>query len=253
MSVERSWERGGRRSREEDHLLLGPFGALIFDQDGTLLDAEALHCASWVRVAAEVGVVFDEGVFASFAGRGDLAIGEHFVVLGAGPAAAQLVDRKRACYREQLDALELMPGARRFLERGEAAGLPMAMATISPEAETLRVVRRHDLDRFFAAIVHRESSVPGRPGAVVRSKPAPDIYLAAAALLGVEPGRCCTFEDSPTGVMAARAAGMSVVAIPTRFSGHFDFSTADAVVQGFDDLDVEPPGVVAVHDRGDAP
>lgn len=225
-------------------LELGPFAALIFDQDGTLLDAEALHCASWGRVAAAGGVRFDEQAFAAFAGRGDPTIAEHLVGRGAGRTAAELVERKRACYRERLDALQLMPGARRFLEQGQAAGLPLAMATISPAAETLRVLRGHDLERFFKVIVHRESAVPGRPGERVRSKPAPDIYLAAAALLGVAPERCCAFEDSPTGVDAARAAGMTVVALPTRYSAHFDFTAADAVVRSFADLDVSSAGVV---------
>jgi len=227
-------------------VVLGPFSALIFDQDGTLLDAEAMHCESWRKVGEAVGSPFDEALFRSFAGKGDPAIAAH-VANGCAVSADELIERKRSHYRQHLDEIELMPGARAFLELARAAGMTLALATISPEAETRRAVQNHGLDALLSAVVHRESEVPGRVGQTVRSKPAPDIYLAAAALLGVDPSRCCAFEDSLTGVQAARAAGMAVVAIPTPYSRHFDYSAASAVARSFSQINVDALGQVTVE------
>ncbi len=245
------WENAAR-SHVADRLELGRFDALIFDQDGTLLDAEALHCAAWCRVAAELGVPFDEAAFLPFAGLGDLEIARHLAGLQTGATAEldaapdTLVARKRRHYGERLDELPLMPGALDMLQRARQAGFKLAMATSSAAEETRRVVERLQLDRWLDLIVHRESADPGRPGQVVQPKPEPHIYLAAAAGLGVPPQRCCAVEDTFTGMQSARAAGMAVVAVPTRFSNHADFSRADGRADSLHSIEVGGDGHVAV-------
>ncbi|MFH1131075.1 MAG: HAD family phosphatase [Pseudomonadota bacterium] len=226
--------------------VLGPFAALIFDQDGTLLDAESMHCAAWCKVASDLKVEFHEKIFAAFAGKGDISIAEHVADQTQGAIVTELVEQKREYYREHLDEIPLIPGALSFLEKVKAAKLPMAIATISPAEETMRVVAKKGLAPFFSAIVHCESEVPGRPGQVVRAKPEPDIYLAAAARLNVAPERCCAFEDSLTGLTAAKNANMSAVVIPTCYSKHFDFSKADALTTSFGQIKVDSKGMIAV-------
>jgi beta-phosphoglucomutase-like phosphatase (HAD superfamily) len=71
-----------------------------------------------------------------------------------------------------------------------------------------------------------------------RTKPAPDLFLLAAERLGVEPARCVAFEDSPNGVVAARAAGMVVVAVPGPMTTGLDMSAADLVVPSLAGIDL---------------
>ena len=102
--------------------------------------------------------------------------------------------------------LALKPGCLELLDAATSAAIPLAVASSSP----LRLIRAV-LDRFavaarFQAVVSGES--------VLHPKPAPDIFLRTAALLGVDPARCAVLEDSLAGVTAGRAAGMFVVAVP---------------------------------------
>ena len=209
--------------------MLGPFDALIFDQDGTLLDAEQAHCDSWCAVASSRHIKFSAEIFASFAGKGDVAIAR-YLAAERPQIADELVQLKRAEYAQHLSAITLIEGAVQVLERAKQRGFRLAMATISPGRETLQVVRERGLDQYLDVIVHRESQMPGEGNRPVREKPEPDIYLAAAALLGVRPELCCAFEDSLTGLSAAKEAGMAVVVKPTEFSRAFDFSRADRIV-----------------------
>ena len=71
---------------------------------------------------------------------------------------------------------------------------------------------------------------------VARNKPAPDVYLFAAAQLGVKPERCLVFEDSIPGLTAAKMAGMTVVAIPTPHTRTMDYSQADAVIASLETI-----------------
>jgi beta-phosphoglucomutase len=73
---------------------------------------------------------------------------------------------------------------------------------------------------------------------VDHNKPAPDVYLFAAAQLGVAPENCLVFEDSLTGVQSAQAAGMTVVAVPSHITCNLDFSHADAVIAGLDKVNL---------------
>lgn len=98
------------------------------------------------------------------------------------------------------------PGCRELLDAASHAGLPLAVASSSALRLIHAVVDRVGLTRYFKAIVSGES--------VASPKPAPDIFLKAAAELGVEPAACAVLEDSLAGVTAGRAAGMIVIAVP---------------------------------------
>ena len=100
---------------------------------------------------------------------------------------------------------QLVPGVRAFLERVQTA--PLGIASNAERANIDFVLDGADLRKYFRAIVDGSE--------VARAKPAPDIYLRAAAGLGVAPHDCIVFEDSPVGVAAARAAGARVVGIQT--------------------------------------
>jgi HAD superfamily hydrolase (TIGR01509 family) len=122
-----------------------------------------------------------------------------------------------------VDGLSLKPGAQEFLD--EARGRKrMALASSSPRRLIDAV-----LARFFLRD-HFEVTVSGQE--VARAKPWPDVFLRTAELLGEEPGQCLALEDSLNGVKAARAANMTVVAVPEgAFTGRGFEEVADVVVR----------------------
>jgi len=208
---------------------LGSFKALIFDQDGTLLDTETMHCKSWIRIAKKHKVSFTKEDFKGFAGKGDLVIANYVKEKGnLDMSGDDLREEKRDFYKKHLDSIGLTNGALHILKQGKKAKMPMAMATISPKEETMRAVKRLGLGKYLTVIIDKDYVGDDR------IKPYPDIYLAAAKKLGINPKDCCAFEDSLTGVEAAKAAGMTCIAIPTKYSRHFDYSQADLVIKGLD-------------------
>jgi HAD superfamily hydrolase (TIGR01509 family) len=110
-----------------------------------------------------------------------------------------------AAWTGQLDA---RPGAHDLLGHLDARNIPRAVATNSKTSNAHDSLAAADLARFF----HRDH-VHGRD-TVARPKPAPDLFLRAAAVLQADPARCLVFEDSDTGVAAALEAGMTVVHVP---------------------------------------
>lgn len=181
---------------------------LIFDLDGVITDTAELHYQAWQRMADESGLPFDRQ--ANEALRGISRRESLGRVLGARTVseaeAADLMDRKNGYYRELLQTLtpnDVLPGAIELVEAARERGLRVALASASRNA-------REVLDRL--AIADRFDAV--RDGHTVEAaKPAPDLFLSAAAALGLPPGDCVVFEDAADGVAAAHAAGMAAVGI----------------------------------------
>lgn len=122
---------------------------------------------------------------------------------------------KEGLYRElSRGRLAPMKGLLRLLAHYRAAQVPMALATSAPEPNVVHTLHEIGLAAEFSIIVRGDQ--------VGRGKPAPDVFIAAAQRLGVEPAGCVVFEDAPMGVVAAQAAGMPVVALTTSFTAeHF--------------------------------
>lgn len=129
--------------------------------------------------------------------------------LGLVPPPLQLlVERRDACIaRMRAGSIDPLPGARELLAWAAARGLPAAVASSSPRA---LIAVALEVSGLAAGITLYMS---GHEDAA-RGKPAPDVYLAAAAALGVDPAACVAIEDSPTGARAARAAGAFVIGVP---------------------------------------
>lgn len=182
--------------------------ALIFDLDGVLVDSMPLHTLAWQRYLAQLGICREDVAIQMHGRRNDEIVREF---LGAEADSSVVTEHGRAkerLFREMMGAnlkAALVPGAGEFLSR--AHGLPTALATNAEPDNVTFVLDGADLRRWFRVIVDGSQ--------VERAKPAPDVYLTAAARLGVAPGNCIVFEDSPVGVAAARAAGMRVVGILT--------------------------------------
>ena len=181
--------------------------AVVFDLDGVLIDSEPV----WEQVRR--GLVAERGghwapdaqrrlmgmstpEWARYLSE-DLGVG-----LPPDQVAALVVDRMAASYR---DHIPLLPGAVEAVRR-LAARWPLGLASSAPAALIETVLEASGLRSCFQVAMSTEQ--------VARGKPAPDIYLAVAARLGVAPADCAAVEDSSNGLRSAAAAGLHVIAIP---------------------------------------
>jgi HAD superfamily hydrolase (TIGR01509 family) len=122
-----------------------------------------------------------------------------------------VAERKEDIYREELAATPVSPIAPVVaFARRVALTHPVAIATGGTPDVAFPSLRAAGLDELFKVVVTPLDVAPGR------GKPFPDMYLEAARRIGVDPARCLVFEDAEPGVVAARAAGMQVVRVPSR-------------------------------------
>lgn len=217
--------------------------AAIFDLDGVLTETHRLHYRSWDAVAAEFQIPFDTTVNDRM--RGISRPQSLAILLEKAPRPltadeqAYIIRRKNDIYLELVDQMtpaDLLPGVDVLLDGLAARGLRLAVASSSRNAE--RVCERLGLIPRLDVVVDANTAP--------LSKPDPQVFLAAAARLGVPPTRCVVFEDAEAGVAAAQAGGMRVIGIgPAERVG-----AADVVVAQIGQLDVErvlavfesPPG-----------
>ena len=205
--------------------------ALLFDLDGVLVHSMPLHTQAWQQYLTELGITVPHIEQTMHGKRNPELVREW---LGSGLAEDEVLrhgaEKERLFRKLMLAAgphLFRVPGITDFLERYRS--LPKAIGSNAEAANIDFILDQLDLRRFFNVIVHGEE--------VARPKPFPDIYLLAAQRLHAEPERCIVFEDSPTGVEAARAAGMRVVAVETTPA---EFPDVDLRIRDFLDPQLEP-------------
>lgn len=190
-----------------------PLRAAVFDMDGTLVDNMVFHNQAWVALARKLGLSLTADDFQTrFAGKKNEEILPELLGRALAPDELErLADEKENHYRTLYRPhLRLHRGAEALISRLRAAGIPMAIATAAPEGNRELVIDGLGLRPVFHRIVGAEE--------VSRGKPFPDIFLAAAQGLGVDPSQCLAFEDAILGVMSARDAGMPVVGLTTTTS-----------------------------------
>lgn len=188
--------------------MTNPVVGAIFDMDGLLIDTEKLSQAAYRHAREWAGLPADDELFYSVVGLNSKASHERLV---AGLAHLTDYDRFRAVWRETMDAsmaaeIPVKRYVRDVLESLSSRGIPMAVATSTHTASAHDRLSRTGLRKHFSILIGGDQ--------VVNGKPAPDIYLKAAAALGLAPSRCAGFEDSANGVRAAVAAGLVTVQVP---------------------------------------
>ena len=183
---------------------------VIYDMDGLLLDTERFYTEVSRVICARYGKVFDWSLKAKMMGRPALDSARALTEALELPISPEdYIQARRPLLDRLFPDAEPLPGAVELTRRLAACGVPQAVASSSDRRTfELKVTRHRDWFDLFACVVL------GDDPAVSRGKPAPDIFLAAAARLGTHPSRCLVFEDAPAGIRAARAAGMSVIAVP---------------------------------------
>jgi beta-phosphoglucomutase family hydrolase len=183
------------------------YDGLIFDLDGTLADTMPTHFVAWSQSMAEHGLVLSEERFYALGGVPASEIIELLAKeQGKVVDAVAIAEAKEALFMGLLASVQPVASVQAIAEF-HREHLPMAIATGSPKWVAERILKSLGIRDWFAAVVGSEC--------VANSKPAPDAYLRAAELLGVDPQRCHAFEDTALGIQAAQNAGMAVVDIHT--------------------------------------
>jgi len=204
--------------------------ALIFDFDGLIVDTETPALESWRRIYAEYGFELGLEEWSPALGtRHGFDALEHLVGLVAArdPARAAALRAESAAIRARRQALKdtlgatqgLLPGVIEVLDEAEALGLPCAVASSSDYRWVGGWLERLGIIRRFVCVRTADD--------VRRTKPDPELFLSAAAGLGVPPAACLVLEDSANGILAARAAGCPVVAVPGALTRHLPLPPAD--------------------------
>lgn len=184
----------------------------LFDLHGVIADSWQYHLASWQAIAAELHIPWTAALAEVLPGMSRL--GSLQTILASANRqgefdAAQMqviTDHENDLYRQYVAAMtpaNRLPGVTAFLDELVAAGYPMALASASTNAPA--EIARLQLTDYFTHIV--------AAGSLKASKPAPDVYLAAAQLLHLAPTHCVALEDTVTGVQSAKTAGCLTVAI----------------------------------------
>jgi beta-phosphoglucomutase len=207
-------------------MMTGTIEAILFDCDGVVLDSETV----WDRCETEFlrrrGVVFDlartKPLITGLGQRaGVLLLQEQYGIAGDPDAlVAERLEIIRGLFEREV---RFTPGFPEFFEAKVRGRYATCIATSMPEELFAVADRKLGISRFFGDRVYFPSHVGGR------AKPAPDIFLYAAAQLGAPPERCLVIEDSPRGLEAARRAGMASIGLATTHGAEM-LGEADRVV-----------------------
>lgn len=205
--------------------------ALIFDFDGLMLDTEGPDYRAWQEVFAQHGHELPLAVWSECIGRAadwfdPLARLESLVGTPIDRDAGHAWQRER--HRELIEAEPLLPGVSEYLMAARRLGLRLAIASSSSPGWVGGHLERLKLSAYFECVRCW--------GDVERAKPAPNLYLAALASLGVTASEAIAFEDSFNGVRAAKEAGLFCVAVPNALTAHLDLGQADLLLRSFADL-----------------
>jgi beta-phosphoglucomutase len=210
---------------------LAPGLAIILDMDGVIVDSNPVHREAWRTYNHRFGIETDEAMQQRMYGkRNDEIVRDFF---GPHLTAAEVSAHgaaKESLFREMMaDRIEesLVPGVREFLDR--YAGTPKGLATNAEPPNVDFVLDRAGLRHYFQVVIDGHQ--------VRMPKPDPEIYLRAAGILDVAARDCIVFEDSLTGIEAARRAGMRTVGVKTT---HAELPDADLTIDDFRSAELEP-------------
>ena len=193
--------------------------AVIFDFDGVLVNSEPLHFRAMRESLIPEGIVIDSTEYlrnyVAYDDRGAIRLALEQHGHPSDPVRVEIVaDRKARMFAEMTGEIPFFPGARELVRELQREQVPLAIASGARCSEILDLLESGGLRDAFAAVVGADN--------VERTKPYPDLYLEALRRLqeatpGLEAGDCLAVEDTPPGIEAARAAGMTVVGVAHTF------------------------------------
>jgi HAD superfamily hydrolase (TIGR01509 family) len=216
--------------------------ALVFDFDGLILETETPAYQSWAEIYREHGHDIPLDLWHAYIGSdaGFDPAGHLAALVGEGFDLAAAQARRDARKSELVAALDVMDGVRQYVADAKRLGLRLAVASSSSRAWVLGHLERLGLAAEWGAVLARSD--------VARTKPAPDLYLAAVRALGVAPHESVAFEDSANGIAAAKDAGLLCVAVPNALTAGMDLSRADMKINSLAETRLEELLVILSRD-----
>jgi HAD superfamily hydrolase (TIGR01509 family) len=207
--------------------------ALVFDFDGLILETEGPSLESWSEIYREHGfeVPLDRWRDDVGSDRGFEPVDHLAALVGEGLDKVATQNRRDERKNELIAALDVMEGVRDYIDDARRLGLRLGIATSSSRTWVVGHLERLRIRAFWDAVLTRDD--------VARTKPAPDLYVAAAAALGVHPSQAVALEDSPNGIAAAKAAGLWCVAVPNALTLDLDVSRADVRLSSLAQMPLE--------------
>jgi HAD superfamily hydrolase (TIGR01509 family) len=199
--------------------------AVIFDLDGVLIDSEPLHCRADNQLLTELGIDPPGNYFDRFAGWTDEvmwnAVKKDFHISKSTDQIKEFQLSVKLKLLQEGD-LKAISGVVELLKELNKGRIPTAIASSSQKVFIGAVIKKIEIAQYFELILSGEE--------VVNSKPEPDIFIKAAGLLNVDPSRCLVVEDSTSGTIAAKKAGMKCIGFKNVNSGNQDLSKADIII-----------------------
>jgi HAD superfamily hydrolase (TIGR01509 family) len=208
------------------------FEAAIFDWDGTLGDTRRVIVISFLKALGEINCKVSNDYIERRIGIGAAETFRDILRSARTPfdekTVQSLVERKSEFEIELTDQVTLFPGARELLDKLNGK-IRMSLASMNNRSVIRHLLKAKNLEKYFSAVLTAES--------ISHSKPDPEIFLKAAAMLKAKPERCVVLEDSGFGVKAAKLANMSCVAVLTGVysQSELEKENPDLIVQTLED------------------
>lgn len=208
--------------------------AIIFDMDGVLVDSEYTYFQSKSQILSEAGHEVEDSYHFQFMGTTSDYMWEKMKQEFSLPlSVAEYIQQMTALRQAMIkrDGIRVIPHVQEFVKGLSQAGLKLAVASSSSLAEIKVNLAEIGLSEYFSEVVSTEE--------VEHSKPAPDVYLAAAERIGIMPENCLGIEDTKNGTGAVRNASMVCVGFANPAFPKQDLAFADRVVSSFSELDAD--------------
>ena len=208
LSEEHTDAENGQERRERYMTAEKKISAVIFDMDGIIFDTERLYLECWKQAGEEFGLEDIERVSRRMIGVNDLLTEKIFNDRYRGTKDyAACRKRVSVLFHSRYDGkIPLKPGVHEMLGFLEEQGIPFALASSTRIETVMRELREAGLENRFTRVIGGDM--------IWKSKPEPDIFLAAARQLDAEAGKCWVLEDSYNGIRAAAAAKMHPIMVP---------------------------------------
>jgi beta-phosphoglucomutase family hydrolase len=205
---------------------------VIFDVDGVLVDTGPIHFESWVKMASEIGIIFNKQFFEATFGQQSIYITRKLVGRNVDP---NLVEKwaqlKETYYREIVkDKIKPLPGVIELIKDLKANNFKLAVGSSGPPENVDLLLKSLKIEKFFDSIITAAD--------VQNGKPSPDVFLFASQEIYVKPENCVVIEDAPVGIEAAKIANMKCIALTTTYD-NVKLRRADLIVQDLSYVTVE--------------
>jgi beta-phosphoglucomutase family hydrolase len=207
--------------------------AVIFDMDGVIVESESAHVEAEKRVLSKYGISISADELHEYAGTTAKKMFSELTKKYRLKVKAEklLREKEQILFKFLEEDAEPTKGIIELLVRLKERDVKLCIGSSSPMKQVDYILNKLNIACLFEYAVGSDN--------ILHSKPDPEIFLKAAAGLGLKPQECLVVEDAKLGVEAAKRAGMKCIGYRNPNSGHQDLSRADIVIDSFSKLDIE--------------